>query len=106
VPFKSPLAQALLRWSFPLPALWEIVPSMFAVLALTGVFGQTALVWGVTAYIASTLYWTVLYFFWRENVLYALLHPLASIFVFHIFTRAAWKGDRVEWKGRAYVSRS
>ena len=106
VPFKSPLAQAMLRWTFPLPALWEIVPSVFIALALAGTFGHAVLVWGVTAYVASTLFWVVLAFFWKENMLYALLHPVASLFVFYIFTRAAWKGDRVKWKGREYVSRS
>ena len=106
VPFTNPLAQTLLRWIYPLPMLWEIVPSIVIVLAVTGMMGQTALVWGATAYIASTLFWLVFYFFWKENLLYALLHPIASLFVFYIFARAAWKGDRVEWKGRAYVSRS
>ncbi len=105
VPFKSPLAQSLLRWTFPLPALWEVVPSLFIVLALFGVLGHAALVWGATAYLASTLFWIVLYYFWHENVLYALLHPFASVMVFYIFARAAWRGDRVEWKGREYVSR-
>jgi chlorobactene glucosyltransferase len=106
VPFTSPLAQTLLRWAFPLPTLWEIVPVGFIAFALLGVFGRAALVWGLAAYVANTLYWFVLYFFWNKNILYAFLHPVAALFVFYIFARAAWKGDHVEWKGRNYISRS
>lgn len=106
VPFTSPLARTLLRWTFPLPLLWDVLPILFVLLALLGIAGPTALAWGLTAYSASVLFWIFFYTVSRENVLYALIHPLASAVVFYIFARAAWKGDRVEWKGRAYVSRS
>ena len=106
VPLASPLARILLRLFFPLPMLWEILPSVVVVVALLGFAGPTALAWGLAAYTASVLFWILVYALSHENVLYALIHPLASAVVFYIFARAAWKGDRVEWKGRAYVSRS
>jgi chlorobactene glucosyltransferase len=106
LPLTSPLARILLRLIFPLPMLWDILPAFFILLALSGIAGPTALAWGTAAYTASALFWIFIYAVSRENVLYALLHPFASVIVFYIFARAAWKGDRVEWKGRAYVSRS
>ncbi|MFI5311159.1 MAG: glycosyltransferase [Gemmatimonadales bacterium] len=97
--------RAALRIAFPLPALWEIVPAAVAVAALFGAVSPAAGAWGAIAYAASALYWVVLHHLMRAPLPYALLHPLASLAIFGIFTRAAWKGGKVEWKGREYISR-
>jgi chlorobactene glucosyltransferase len=99
------VGRAVLRFVFPLPAFWEIVPAAVAVAALAGAVPPAAGAWGVACYSASAAYWLVIHHAMRAPLAYALLHPLASVAIFGIFTRAAWKGGRVEWKGRAYVSR-
>ena len=97
--------RAVLRLVFPLPALWEIVPAAVAIAALFGLVSQAAGVWGAICYSVTALYWAVVHFIMKAPVPLALLHPVAALALFGIFTRAAWKGERVEWKGRAYISR-
>jgi chlorobactene glucosyltransferase len=101
----GPVGRAALRLVFPLPALWEIVPAAVAIAALFGLVSPAAGVWGAICYGVSALYWAVIHFMMKAPVPLALLHPVAAVAMFGIFTRAAWKGERVEWKGRAYISR-
>lgn len=95
---------AMLRLLFPLPALWEIVPAVVGVAALFGAVPAAAGVWAAVAYMASLLYWLAVHHVMGAPLRHALLHPLAALAIFGIMTRAAWKGARVEWKGREYVS--
>ncbi len=101
----GPVGRALLRLVFPMPSLWEIVPLVMVVLALLGIVSPAFGVWGAIAYTCSTIFWIVLHWYFRSPIWYAFLNPLASVIMFGTFARAAWKGDRVEWKGRAYVSK-
>lgn len=101
----GPVGRALLRPLFPLPALWEIVPALVGVLALAGVASPAAGAWAGLCYGATALFWMVVYSYMRQPLGYALLHPLASMVIFWIFTQAAWRGDVVKWKGREYLSR-
>ena len=101
----GPVGRSVLRIVFPAPALWEIIPAVVMVLALVGRVSPAAGAWGAIAYTASALFWVVLNVAFRAPVWYALLHPLASLIIGGIFARAAWRGGRVEWKGRAYESR-
>jgi hypothetical protein len=94
-----------LRLFFPLPALWDIVPAAVAVAALFGFVSPAAGAWGAIAYAASSLYWLVVHHVMGAPLRHALLHPLSALVIFGIMTRAAWRGARVEWKGRVYVSR-
>jgi chlorobactene glucosyltransferase len=97
--------RALIRVVAPLVPLWEIVPALAIVLALIGVAPVALGVWGAIAYSMCTLFWVVLHVAFRAPAWYAALNPLASCVLLGMFVTAAWKGDRVEWKGRAYRSR-
>ena len=101
----GPIGHAVLRVIFPLPALWEIVPTGLVVAAVFGVVPPAVGVWGALVYVITAFFWGVVYRLAKQPVGWGLLHPLASVLIFGIFTRAAWKGDRVEWKGRAYQSK-
>jgi hypothetical protein len=101
----GPVVTTLARISAPLVPLWEIVPPVVVVLALLGVVSPAAGAWGAIAYACTTLFWCVLHVAFRAPVLYALLNPLASVVLMGMFMRATWRGGRVEWKGREYVSR-
>ena len=101
----GPIGHAVLRVIFPLPALWEIVPIGLGVGAVFGVVPPAVGIWGALVYAITAFYWGVVYRLAKQPVWRGLLHPLASAMIFVIFTRAAWKGDRVEWKGRAYQSK-
>jgi chlorobactene glucosyltransferase len=98
-------ARALVRLVAPLVPLWEVIPAVTIVLALLGLVPAAAGVWGVIAYALSTLFWVVMHVALRASPSYALLNPLASCVLVALFVRAAWRGDRVEWKGRTYLSR-
>ena len=101
----GPIGHAVLRVIFPLPALWEIVPIGLGVGAVFGVVPPAVGIWGALVYAITALYWGIVHALAKQPVWWGLLHPLASVMIFIIFTRAAWKGDRVEWKGRAYQSK-
>jgi chlorobactene glucosyltransferase len=100
----GPAVRAVLRVLAPLIPLWEIAPAVAIVLALAGVLPAAVVAWGAVSYAIGTLFWIVLRKAFRAPVWYALLHPLAAGIVAAILARAAWRGSRVEWKGRAYLS--
>jgi len=98
-------ARALIRVAAPLVPLWEIAPVAAMALALAGIVPAAAGAWGAAAFTLNALFWAVMQSAFRAPVWYALLHPLAAVVLVGMFARAAWRGDRVEWKGREYVSR-
>lgn len=102
----SALQRKIFPFVFPLPALVPLIPTLMFVLAVTGVLGRGALLFGAVAGGFNLLYYVGVYTFARVNPLYALLHPLAAVVFSWISAEAAWRGSRVEWKGRGYVSRS
>lgn len=75
------------------------------VLGWTGVLGEGALLFGLIAGSANLLFWIGVYWFSGLAPLWGLLHPLGSLVMGGIFAEAAWRGSRVEWKGRRYESR-
>ncbi len=101
----GPVLRTVLRIAAPLVPLWEIAPAIAIVLALTGVVSASIGVWGAIAFTINTLFWILLHIAFRAPARYALLNPLAALVLMGLFARAAWRGDRVEWKGRAYLSR-
>ena len=100
----GPVITLLARIAAPLIPLYEIVPPVMIVLALTGLVSPAAGVWGAIAYTCTTLFWLVLHIAFRAPLQYALLNPLASLVLMGMFGRSAWRGGRVEWKGREYIS--
>ncbi len=102
----GPLQRRLLPFVFPLPSLVPLVPTTILLLALCGVLGKSALWFGAIAGGANLLFYVGVYAYSRINPLWALLHPLAALMFCWISAEAAWRGSRVEWKGRGYVSRS
>ena len=102
----GPFGQKVLRATYPIPPLWNVVPFVAAVLALAGVLPASVLWWGLTCYVAFGLFELVVMAVSRVPLWYAALHPLAGVMMFVLFARAAWRGQRVEWKGRNYISAS
>jgi chlorobactene glucosyltransferase len=100
----GPVGRAVLRATFPAPALWEIAPAGLAIASLFRAASPAVAVWGAIAYGCTTTYWLVMHHVMRAPLRYAFLHPIAALAMFGIFARAAWRGDRVEWKGREYRS--
>jgi chlorobactene glucosyltransferase len=96
--------RALVRIAAPLVPLWEIVPALAIVLALLGLVPAAAGAWGAIAYTLNTLFWVVMHVAFRAPAWYAVLNPLAACVLLALFVRAAWRNDRVEWKGRTYRS--
>lgn len=90
---------------FPLPALVPLLPNIMLVLGLTGVLGEGALLFGSIAAPFTLLYYAGVYAYARLNPLWALTYPLAAVMFSWICAEAAWRGSKVEWKGRGYVSR-
>jgi chlorobactene glucosyltransferase len=102
----SPLQRKVFPFVFPLPSLVPVIPTLVLLLAVFGVLGKGALLFGTVAGGANLLYFLGVYGFARINPLWALLHPVAAVMFGWISAEAAWRGSRVEWKGRGYVSRS
>ncbi len=101
----GPVTSKIFPWIFPLPALVPLIPTTCFVLGALGIWGQGALLFGSIAGAANLLFYMAVYAFARLNPLWALLHPLAAVTFSWICAEAAWRGSRVQWKGRGYVSR-
>jgi chlorobactene glucosyltransferase len=100
------LTQRILPFIFPLPALVALVPTVAFALGAAGLGGPGMLWFGILAGSANLLFWIGVYAFSKLNPLWALLHPLAALVVAWILAESAWRGSRVAWKGRQYLSRS
>lgn len=96
--------QSVLRVLSPLVPLWEVAPPVALLLAAAGVASPTIAAWGAVTFVIDTLFWVALRRVFRVPVWYAVLHPVAAGVLAALFARASWRGARVEWKGRAYVS--
>lgn len=101
----GPVSRRLLPFLFPLPALLPVIPLVVLVLALLGVLGSGALLFGAIVTGANVLFWMGAYGYARLNPLWGLTFPLAALVFGWICAEAAWRGSRVEWKGRGYISR-
>lgn len=101
----GPLQRRIFPWVFPVPALMPIIPTTLLVLALLGVLGPAATLFGLVAGGANLLFYLTVYGYSRINPLWGLLHPLAAVVFSFICAEAAWRGSNVAWKGRDYVSR-
>jgi chlorobactene glucosyltransferase len=103
------VGRALFPLLLPLAPLVQLVPVV--VLALSLILAAAAstpgywLTWSAIAVGASVAWWGIIYAAIGQPVWYALLYPLGASLLLHIMLGAIVRGERVEWKGRAYVSR-
>ena len=81
-----PFVRALARYLMWVPALFWIAAPFVSPIA------------GVVA-LAT---WVVVYAAMRAPVWYAVLYPLGAAIVAFIMLRSAWRGRRIEWRGRNY----
>jgi len=102
----GPVTGRIFPFIFPLPGLVPLIPLVFLLLGALDVLGPGALLFGSVATVATLLFWMGVYAYSRLNPLWAFCFPLAAIVFSAISAEAAWRGNRVSWKGRAYQSRS
>lgn len=98
------VTRVLLPFAFPFAPLVPMVPALAAGLAWLGVFGTEALIFGSIASVANVLFWMGTYRYARLNPLWGLLYPVAAFVLAFVFAEAAWRGSKVAWKGRDYIS--
>ena len=97
VPLMVPpirLVRTLLPYLMWLPALFWIAPPLVWL-----VTGRPA---AAIATLVSFITWIVIYRIQRAPVSYAALYPLGAAAVAFIMLRSAWRGRRIEWRGRIY----
>lgn len=98
VPFMAPPVRwlrAIIPYVMWIPSLFWLGPPL--VWLATG--------WPVAliATVTSLLTWIALYAIERAPVWYAALYPLGAAVVAFIMLRSAWRGRRIEWRGRTYT---
>jgi chlorobactene glucosyltransferase len=96
------------RFFYPLMLLSApmsgFLPAILLLLSLVAPVPQPLLIWAALMQIVLLIWWGIGYGMAGESPLYALLTPLGAAVVFYIFLGAIIRGQRVEWKGREYVS--
>ena len=85
-----PFVRALARYLMWLPALFWIAAPFVSPIA------------GVVALVT----WVLVCAMMRAPVWYAVLYPLGATMVAFIMMRSAWRGRRIEWRGRTYTGAS
>jgi chlorobactene glucosyltransferase len=104
LPF-GPLGQAIVRAITPLPPLGHVIPFVLGAAASVGLLPLSVLWWALTCYLAWVAFWAAVYIEHDVPLWYSLLHPVANVIMFVLVAGAAWRGTKVEWKGRQYISR-
>ncbi len=99
------VGRAIFPFIFPVPFLLPLIPPLALLLGWLGPLGPAALLFGSITTVASLLYWMGAYRYARVGALWGLTFPLAAAVFTGISIEAAWRGSRVAWKGRNYVSR-
>ena len=85
--------------------LFMLAPVFTLVLAAAGVLTSAWFAWSGIVVDASLLSWAMVYRFAGQPGWYAVLYPLGLLMVMYIAVGAIARGQRVEWKDRAYLSR-
>jgi chlorobactene glucosyltransferase len=81
-----------------------LAPPIALFVASLGALSAGWLVWSATVVAVSLLFWAAIYRFMGESMAYALLYPLGLAMLLYIAAGAVFRGQRVEWKDRAYTS--
>jgi chlorobactene glucosyltransferase len=84
--------------------IFGLAPPVALILASLGVLSAGWLVWSATVVAVSLLFWAAIYRFMGVSIAYALLYPLGLATLLYIAAGAVFRGQRVEWKDRAYTS--
>jgi chlorobactene glucosyltransferase len=90
------VVRAVLPYLIWLPALFWLAPPILWL--MTGWY------WAAIATVVSLVTWIAVYASERAPVWYAPLYPLGAAMVGFIMIRSAWRGKRVEWRGRVYLT--
>lgn len=97
VPFMAPP----IRWIRALVPYVMWIPSLFW-LAPPIVWLATGWQAAAVATLISLLTWIAIYASERAPLWFAALYPLGAAIVAFIMLRSAWRGRRIEWRGRTY----
>ncbi|MGE5801803.1 MAG: glycosyltransferase [Gemmatimonadota bacterium] len=89
-----PLLRTLLPYLMWLPALVWIAPPLAWLVSGSPV--------AAIATLLSLTTWIAVYAIHRAPMWYAALYPLGAAVVALIMLRSAWRGPRIEWRGRTY----
>ncbi len=96
------------RFLFPLflllTPLWSLAAIAVLLVSLAAPVPMAVVTWAAVVTAAFLGWWVAVYRRIGESLLYALLFPLGAAVVFYIFLRAVLRGQKVQWKGREYVS--
>ena len=101
-----PWLYAVARYVYPLPALVTLLPTVLLVLALMNGASGAVLASAWVAQGVTALFWIGVYTYSGLSPVWALTYPLGAVVFGWILGEAAWRGDKVQWKGRSYVSKS
>lgn len=82
--------------------LLGLAPVIALALAVAGVLSTAWMVWSVTIVAVGLLFWGAIYHVMTQAAGYALLYPLGLAMLLYITVGSVWRGERVEWKQRAY----
>lgn len=96
------LGRAIFPLVLPLVPLMELAPVAALVLSLAGVLTGPWLLWSALSLAATVAWWSLFYGYAGQPRWYALTFPLGAALLLYIMLTAIARGDRVQWKGRAY----
>ena len=82
-----------------------IAPPIALVLGAAGILSAGWLLWSTVVVAAALVFWLLIYRFMGEPIWYAALYPLGFALLGYISAASVIRGQRVEWKDRAYLSR-
>ena len=101
------LGQLLFPVLLVLPALMQLWPLLLLLAAAAGLLDDwTTVRMATIAATATLLFWIAIYRRSGLSPLWALLYPLGAGTYLTIVVQAIARGQRVEWRGREYVSAS
>jgi chlorobactene glucosyltransferase len=90
-----PLVRRAAPYLMWLPALCWLLPPLF-----WAVYGWS---WAAATTLVSLAIWIAVYRAEGAPVRYALVYPLGAAMVAYIMIRSAWRGGKVQWRGRTYT---
>jgi chlorobactene glucosyltransferase len=81
-----------------------LIPLAVLVLGAVGVLSSAWLIWSAIVAAMWLVFWLIVYVGMQESPWYAVLYPLGAAMLLYIACGALARGQRVEWKSRAYLS--